>query len=155
MVKEVCLALTGRAPKEAVALMLETAAAESGFNTRVQMGGGPARGLWQVEPATADDIFKNYLVERRHDLYYALCKISFGFKLVGWAPPSRYETAEFLEHNDVFCCCMARIVYLRDPDPIPKTVEERAAYWKRVYNTDLGAGTVEHYMATARALGEV
>lgn len=152
MVKEVCLVLTGKAPKEAVALLMETAAAESGFNTRIQHGGGPARGLWQVESNTAADIYDNYL-SAREAMLFGLTEISFGF---GVYTMILYKdvVSELLEHNDVFCCCMARIVYLRDPDPIPHTVEERAYYWKRVYNTPRGKGTIKHYMATARALGE-
>ena len=41
-----------------------------------------------------------------------------------------------------------RIVYLRDPYPIPSLnkLEEQARCWKRVYNTKLGKGTVEHFM---------
>ncbi len=155
MVKEVCIALTGKAPPEAVALLMETAAAESAFNTRIQLGGGPARGLWQVEPNTAADIFDNYLASR-FALRFGLMEISFGF---GVYEHLMYKDAlsDLLERNDVFCCCMARIVYLRDPDPIPYSIVERAAYWKRVYNTPLGKGTAEHYLATARALalGEV
>ncbi len=153
MVKEVCQALTGKAPGEAVSLLVETAAAESAFYTRIQLGGGPARGLWQVEPATADDIFENYL-QFRPGTFAAVLGVSIGLGITSWFMPARSELSDLLEHNDVFCCCMARIVYLRDRDPIPKTVEERAAYWKRVYNTPLGRGTVEHYLEAARALGE-
>ena len=161
MVKEVCIALTGKSPPEAVALLMETAAAESGFNTRIQLGGGPARGLWQVEPRTAQDIFHTYLLYSQ-SMFNSLAKLSFGFVMFipyrspMWVPQLE-EMSNLLEHNDVFCCCMARIVYLRDPDPIPYSIVERAAYWKRVYNTPLGKGTVEHYLATARALalGEV
>ena len=37
-------------------LILRTGAAESGYQTRRQYGGGPARGFWQMEPATEEDI---------------------------------------------------------------------------------------------------
>ena len=156
MVKGVCIALSwsGKAPRETVSLLMETAAAESAFMLRRQTGGGPARGLWQVEPATADDIFQNYM-PHRPQIIRIVSQLSFGFTLFEPLIVTRGELSDLLEHNDVFCCCLARIVYLRDPDPIPHTVEERAAYWKRVYNTPLGKGTVAHYMATAWGVGEV
>jgi hypothetical protein len=38
-------------------LLILTGDAESGYRTKVQTGGGPARSYWQVEPATAYDHF--------------------------------------------------------------------------------------------------
>ncbi len=40
-------------------LMECTGMIESGYATRVQYGGGPARSFWQVEPETARDLLKN------------------------------------------------------------------------------------------------
>ena len=37
----------------------KTGAVESGYQTKVQIGGGPARSYWQVEPKTAIDLVKN------------------------------------------------------------------------------------------------
>ncbi len=37
----------------------KTGAVESGYTTKIQMGGGPARSYWQVEPKTAMDLVKN------------------------------------------------------------------------------------------------
>jgi len=42
---------------------------------------------------------------------------------------------------------MARIHYLRIADKIPSTLEGQAAYWKKYYNSEKGAGTVEEYIA--------
>ena len=48
----------------AEALVLATAGVESNLTWLVQHGGGPARGLWQIEPATASDLFETYLAYR-------------------------------------------------------------------------------------------
>ena len=37
----------------------KTGAVESGYRTKIQIGGGPARSYWQVEPKTAMDLVKN------------------------------------------------------------------------------------------------
>src|SRR5260221_162978 len=47
-----------------VELLLGTALQESGLTYRVQLGGGPARGLFQMEPNTHDDIWDNFLKYR-------------------------------------------------------------------------------------------
>ena len=147
MIERVCMALTGHANETEVAQMLGTAAAESALRERVQGNGGPARGLWQMESGTGFDIFYNYL-EWRHDLAYKLIRL---WLEVANAPtfwiPSVKDISRHLELCDDFACAMARIHYLRDPDPIPHCRELQAEYWKRVYNTPQGAGTVEHYLS--------
>ena len=44
----------------------------------------------------------------------------------------------------VFC----RLKYKRDKYPLPKSndLKGQAEYWKRVYNTHLGKGTIKHFM---------
>ena len=44
----------------------------------------------------------------------------------------------------VFC----RLKYKRDKYALPKSndLEAQAKYWKRVYNTNLGKGTIKHFM---------
>ena len=50
-----------------------------------------------------------------------------------------------LEYNLAYAVCMARIHYLRDPEPLPKKndVWGLAEYYKRVWNTEAGKATVE------------
>ena len=42
-------------------LVLGTAIVESGLTYLKQHGDGPALGLWQVEPATHDELYTNFL----------------------------------------------------------------------------------------------
>ena len=49
----------GKTHEEIVQYLRHTGAVESGYRTKVQSGGGPARSYWQVEPATAMDLVKN------------------------------------------------------------------------------------------------
>lgn len=41
---------------------------------------------------------------------------------------------------------LCRFYYLGVAAPIPSTIEGRAAYWKKYYNSELGAGTPQAYM---------
>ncbi|MFT9424981.1 MAG: hypothetical protein ABF570_07600, partial [Acetobacter syzygii] len=58
------LAQIGLAGAAAVPLVTGTALVESGLVWLRQNGGGPALGLWQMEPATHDDCWRNFLAFR-------------------------------------------------------------------------------------------
>lgn len=46
-----------------------------------------------------------------------------------------------------------RLFYRLIPEAILETIEGRAKYWKKYYNTVLGKGTVEHYLEMNRVYG--
>jgi len=124
---------------DAVELLLLTAAAESNLGQYIrQVGGGPALGIFQVEPATESDIWENYLSYRPE-----FCK-----KISGLFPSGGTFEIEEMEFNLGYQIIMARIHYLRVPKPLPKAgdVEGMASYWKQYFNTPLGKGTIEKAM---------
>jgi len=146
LIVDVCQQLTGHSHDNEVCLMLGTAAAESGLVFRKQFNDGPARGLWQMEPATGRDVFIHFLAFK-HELRARLVEMWFEIHSSIQSIPYIEDIEHHLECYDDFACAMARIHYLRDPDPIPDTLQGQAEYWKRVYNTPTGAGTVEHYLS--------
>lgn len=151
LIRDVCLDVVKHAKVSEVQLLLGTAAVESNFVYRRQIGGGPAVGLWQMETDTARDIFDNYLRYR----YLRYCDV-MGLRCANWDKsfrlPRRWWLWWVLQRNDRFACGMARVHYLRVPAAIPDTVEEQAQYWKEFYNTSAGAGTVDKYMTAWRSL---
>ena len=126
-------------------LVLGTAIQESGLQFLQQLGGGPARGLWQMERATHDDLWTNFL-------HY---HTKLGLNVLGpYVKPDHSRLAWDL----AYACAMCRIAYLRCPDALPPAgdIAGQAACWKKNYNTPLGAGTVEQYTANwHRAMGQV
>lgn len=121
-----------------VDLLLETCAVESDFGKYdKQLNGGPARGIFQMEPNTAEDIIINY-VEYRPELY------DITDPWLDKGPMSR----TLLDSR--FAVIMARIHYLRVDASVPSTRLERAKYWKNHYNTRLGKGTVDKYLEKAQ-----
>ena len=118
-------------------LLLGTAVHESGLRFLRQLGDGPARGLFQIEPATHDDLWENFL-RRRRALRTKVAALA--------APvPSRLEQ---LATNAAYATAMARLVYLRAPEPLPAAhdVEALARYWKRHYNTARGGGSTAAFL---------
>jgi hypothetical protein len=120
---------------EATDLLLYTGLQESRYEYVAQLGNGPARSFWQVEPNTARDHFENYL-KYREDLL---------FKVNEMTPIGRGFKAE-LTLNLGFAVVMARLVYRRSPDPLPELGDGvgMAKIYKKVYNTPLGRNWERH-----------
>ena len=126
----------------AVELLMMTQAHESNGGYFLKQEGGPALGIYQMEPATHFDIWENYLNYMDNDLpdivsHMAGC--SFGER----------ENHLF---DLVYATAMARVHYYRDPEPLPdgdifhgNTLWSLAKYAKRVWNTDAGKATVRDY----------
>ncbi|MFC4260613.1 hypothetical protein ACFOZ5_16475 [Marinobacter lacisalsi] len=129
--------------KAASQLLLGTAIHESmGLRYRKQIG-GPALGLFQMEPATHGDIWNNFLAYRNTlaETVRSLRKKSG-------------ESADELENNDLYAAAMARVHYYRIGQIVAKSeipdfdnLNSQSLYWKRHHNTPLGAGTPSKYRA--------
>lgn len=112
-------------------LLILTAAAESLGGQYIYQMGGPAVGIFQMEPNTHDDIWENYL-EYKPEL---ALETSF------W---THSKDSEALVYNLAYAILMARIHYLRVAEPLPSAtdIDGLAYYWKKYYNTYRGKGTV-------------
>lgn len=155
MIVQVCKEIKGSDDvRNDVSLMIGTCAKESNFVFREQLDGGPARGIFQVEPETAVDIFRHYLRfnERR---YNQLTKIWFNLQTpIPYFEPGEDDLARHLATNDVFCTVIARYKYLRDKDPIPSEPVDQAKYWHKVYQTYGGAHTWREYLKRWMDVGQ-
>ena len=113
--------------------------AESGYRALKGYGdGNPAIGFWQIEPATMNDMMENYIQYRSH---YKKNLVSLGMNF-------KKDTIISVMSNMAVQAALCRLHYRRDKDPLPSwdDIEGQAKYWKRVYNTVEGRGTVEHFI---------
>ena len=122
-------------PKSVAAeqLLMGTALQESGLMYLRQIGGGPALGLFQMEPATHNDIWSSFLD------YRPKLQVLMG---------SFNSDVSALKTDLLYAACMARIHYWRRPEPLPAENDfpAQAAYWKDHYNTREGHGSVSQYL---------
>jgi transposase InsO family protein len=133
--------------QDAQELLLGTAIHESACGKYLHQLGGPALGIFQVEPATHMDIWRNYL-RYRHTLATRIDALaSKGLRFTDGTPND-----EQLAANLLYSAAIARIVYLRVTEPLPSAqdVDAMARYWKQHYNTPLGAGTPEQFSSSYR-----
>lgn len=127
----------------ALNLLLGTSAQESFFGTCIrQLGGGPALGVFQMEPKTELDTWENYLSTR----YYrrtAMVKICGVFS---------YYNSGAMEWNLAYQTCMARLHYRRIPEPFPKSddIEGLGRYWDTHWNRNPEKGTVKEFVQNYR-----
>jgi hypothetical protein len=110
-------------------LLMGTAAQESHLGSQIkQLGGGPALGIYQCEPATHEDVAK-------------------------WAKgKATFEELSF-DHNRLiydlrYATFICRLHYYRAPKALPEAddIEGLASYWKRFYNSSLGKGKPEEFV---------
>lgn len=110
-------------------LLLGTALAESRLTYLHQVGGGPALGVYQCEPATHADLWAGYIGH-----------------VDGLAPKVRglmsdRPPLEQLVTNLAYATAIARLHYRRVREALPAAGDAAAlsSYHKRYYNTALGA----------------
>lgn len=129
--------------RSAEELLILTAAAESNMGEYIRQVRGPARGIFQMEPATFHDIMERWLPTRSKDLREKVA--AFESTFVGMRSP------DTMVYNLKYAILVARLFYLRFPEPLPShdDVHGMAVYHKRYFNTELGkatvAGTIEKY----------
>ena len=117
-------------------LVLGTAITESRLRYIKQIGGGPAMGIYQMEPNTFRDIKANYL-SYNDDLY----------EMIESLRDRRDSTQEEeLCYNLAYATAMCRAHYRRQPAKLPErgNAVAQATYWKQYYNTHYGSGSIDH-----------
>lgn len=140
----------------AVNLLLGTAIQESGLRHMRQIGGGPALGFYQIEPATYDDLMKTYLFRSAWPRPALLASERWRRRRNYLEVVKQFEAPTPLMHqledNIAYQTAIARFIYWRVSEPLPEAddLKELASYWKRHYNTRLGRGTEAAFILNYR-----
>ena len=138
--KQICDCLGHGKNNTAIQMILETAVVETGLGRIEDTTVNAGMGLTQFDKLPFDDIKqRNYHLRKK---IYEDLKVDI--HLIDWND---------LRYNSFLSLLFTRMFYLLKNEHIPKTIEERAAYWKLHYNTKLGKGTVEHYLEMNKKYG--
>ena len=141
IIRPACAALGygGPAPEN---LLLVSGMIESGYMYLKQKPNGPALGYWQVEPATHDSLWADYL-SYRGPLRSAVTGLT------------KTAQAQEMIWNLRYACAIARIKYLQSPIKMPDADDMvgMGNFYKRCYNTAGGASTSEKWAKAWRQCG--
>lgn len=117
--------------ESAVQLLLFTCAAETNGGEYLKQIGGPALGIYQIEPRSYEDLWMNY-IKKRGDLNLIM--------------NSKFNAPYIQEERRViydldFATAVARIFYRRVQEALPRADDVGAiwAYYKKYWNTEKGA----------------
>jgi hypothetical protein len=147
-----CLKSAGLYCHSAVMLLLGTAAIESAMGLYLkQKGNGPAKGIYQMEPGTHNDIVINYLFYKPQLAMKVLgaiyqCDIS-KLSTTDVAFTHLYNDNNLIGNLN-YATLMTRVHYLRVAESLPASndVAGLARYWKRYYNSPLGKGSEQQFI---------
>ena len=121
---------------DAEEILLMIAAHESQLGKYiVQIGGGPARGVYQIEPETMQDNYDNFL-NARPELKKQFATVS------GYDGPD----VDQLTDNPIYGTLHARLKIYRSPGAIPHDLPAMAEYAKAVFNSAGGSATAKEYL---------
>lgn len=143
------LKITDLWSESAEVLLIGTAITESGLKFLYQKGpgidnnpynDGLGKGLYQMETATHDDIWTNYLMFQPN--------LAVRVRRFMALPQKEKPDANQLIWNLAYATLMCRMRYLRIKEPLPSAgnIKEIARYWKKYYNTENGKGTIEKFI---------
>lgn len=126
-------------------IVLGTGSKESNYIHTRQLNGGPALSYWQIEPATHDDLWRNFLAHRP-ELFACAIK----------AAGRSYPRASLLLDNPAYSAFISGMIYFRSPLALPTAFDAfgQAAMWKKVYNGP-GKGVMSEAVQYFRAANEV
>ena len=130
--------------------MYWTGHVESNYKYLKQLGTGPARSFWQIEPSTAISQINNY-IKYRKELALQCCRASMT-QIKPWMEPESIDWGRLLTVNIATGIVHCRLKYWRIPKPLPTTVEQAGEQWKEFYNTSGGKGSVEKFIDLVKPL---
>ena len=140
---------------EARFLLLCTAAIESECGHYIKQIGGPALGIWQMEPATHDDICHN--CDAMNNVNFENSIERFTDDIIWCSDCNNYNS---LMVSPMYACAMARLKYSMDSKALPAynggtdlDIDMFYRYYKRVYNTGLGASTFDKWLSAIERNG--
>ncbi|SDP66998.1 hypothetical protein [Desulforhopalus singaporensis] len=124
-------------------LLLGTVAHESALGRWTHQIGGPALGIYQMEPATLIDIYDSYLKYRPEKL-----------KLTKQITSVDSPDLNRLQYDPVYSTAMARLHYRRIKDPFPEAhnIVGLAEYWDKHFNRNPRKGTTAQFLENYHVL---
>lgn len=124
---------------DAEELLVATMAHESKGGIFVAQQGGPALGIYQMEPFTYDSLWNSYIIQFPELLA----------RILGACRYTARPTADHLMWNMRLSTIMTRVFYLQVKEALPNKNDIEGIWhiYKTYYNTSKGSATKEDFIA--------
>lgn len=117
-------------------LLMATAAIESGLGTYLVQRGGPALGVFQIEPASLTSLLARLSSAQR--------------AAIGWLKSPQGYSAQ-MATNLLLAASVCRLFYWQVPAPLPpRTADGLWGYYKAHWNTPAGSATEAEFIAALK-----
>lgn len=126
-------------------MLIAICAQESDGGTYLKQEGGPALGIYQMEPSTHDDIWARFLMISDKE---GKTINSLGYNIIKACRFIINPPAEVMIHNLYYATMMARCFWLRVPDPLPLSNDFNGLWrqYKRYWNTEKGLANKDEFV---------
>lgn len=146
---------------EAFNLVFFTGFHESKFNYLMQHPSKIAKGYFQIEKETHNDLFINFLVFKKEIMKSLLLLTKYHFEVKeleneelsnyvkNFVKEKKYEDLnDELVYNLYYSIAVCRLLYYRQPFKIDsiKSFDDIAKVWKQYYNTKKGKGSEKEFL---------
>ncbi len=123
---------------DAIELLVFTCACESDGGSYIHQVRGPALGIYQMEPATYNDIWVNFIAGRN----------DIKLQLLHHFDAPRMPSEDRMVYDLRFATAMARIFYLRVKEKLPDSSDPHSIwdYYKTYFNTPAGKANKQDAM---------
>ncbi len=144
-VDRACYELSTSSITNAKAMLMATAAAETGMCTTLDQcfkeGAGPS----QIDTVRYGDVIR-YINKRQH-LVDIFGKNGFDIEQISYIYDKGYA---ILNYSPMFACFITRVAYMMIPEPFPSHDDYMGQYryWKKYWNSTLGKGTARHFLSS-------
>lgn len=137
IINNVCIVISPNTATNAKLLLAETVAVESNNGQAKDYGKSYGEGLTQFDKGTFEYI-KEYYKTKKYDTLYnnILSDLKIDIRIANYSD---------LRKSPLLSIIYARLLYLKVPFAIPSTKQGRWEYYKKWYNSSLGATTQAKY----------
>jgi hypothetical protein len=131
--------------KTAGDLLMATAAMETDLGTWLTQVGGPALGVFQIEPESLDNLVSRLSAKQVTALFSVMPAQPTGAEMSGWV-------AENIEGNLLLAAAICRLFYWQAPFAMPasSTVSRLWTVYKTWYNTAEGGATMADFVTALK-----
>lgn len=133
--KYVCDLIGHGKNNKAINLLLETAGAETARGKTIDITPNNGFGLTQFDHIGFNDVVARTNQRIKENIYMAT-RINIDDVHI-----------RELRHNPLLAMLFTRLKYRLITEAIPSSIQNRAIYWKKYYNSYAGKGSVSHYLS--------